>query len=338
MSAKNDSRRSGHKVSPRLYLIVGALLIALPLLGYFVSNWYTTRRAAKKRAEECFRQPLREFSKHAGGSIMSVAGSPDGRRAISGNYEGSDGIVHLWDLETGKVVWKRKGHARWVSSVAITPDGRWAVSGGGDRTVRLWDIETGETLREFEGHEGWVRSVAISPEGKRVLSGGSDKTLRLWDLSTERASPGTGKEILKLEGHACPVSSVAFSPDGKRALSGGGADGTVRLWNLERGEMVQVLRMPALFVTSVAVAPDGRRALSGSEDGAVRLWEIETGRTIREFKGHASEVFSVAFSPDGRHALSGGWRTDAAGVDHAELLLWRLPDELGFWLLGTKDE
>jgi len=53
---ESSGRRRG--VSPRLYLIVGLLLLTLPPAGYFSANWYVTR---KKQAEECFRRPLREL-------------------------------------------------------------------------------------------------------------------------------------------------------------------------------------------------------------------------------------------------------------------------------------
>jgi WD40 repeat protein len=61
------------------------------------------------------------------------------------------------------------GHEAWVSSVAVTPDGQYVVSGSKDRTVRLWDLATGQEVRRFTGHESTVRSVAVTPDGKYVV-------------------------------------------------------------------------------------------------------------------------------------------------------------------------
>ena len=76
---------------------------------------------------------------------------------------------------------------------------------------------------------------------------------------------------------------------------------------------------------------------------AMWLWALESGRLIRRFEFPRREetagsgVLQVAFSPDGRRVLSSGWRyAPGAAEAEAELLLWRLPDELGFWLLGTE--
>jgi hypothetical protein len=73
----------------------------------------------------------------------SVAFSPDGKRALSGNY---DGTVRLWDLATGQIVKTLTAPTigrpvadfqRSVMSVAISPDGKRALSGSSDGTVRL---------------------------------------------------------------------------------------------------------------------------------------------------------------------------------------------------------
>jgi WD40 repeat protein len=71
-----------------------------------------------------------------------------------------------------------------VRAVAITPDGRQAVSGAEDRTLRVWDLTTGAELHILTGHAAWVQVVAVTPDGRLVISGAHDKTLRGWDLVT----------------------------------------------------------------------------------------------------------------------------------------------------------
>jgi WD40 repeat protein len=95
----------------------------------------------------------------------------------------------LWDLATGQEVRQFTGHTRAVRSVAMTPDGKYVVSGGSwDGTVRLWDLATGQEVRRFTGHEYAVTSVAVTPDGKYVVSGSGesslfsnpDNTVRVW--------------------------------------------------------------------------------------------------------------------------------------------------------------
>ncbi|MEI2418823.1 hypothetical protein V6O07_00990, partial [Arthrospira platensis SPKY2] len=54
------------------------------------------------------------------------------------------------------------GHSDSVQAVAITPDGKRAVSASGDKTLKLWDLETGTELATLTGHSDEVRAVAIT--------------------------------------------------------------------------------------------------------------------------------------------------------------------------------
>ena len=233
------------------------------------------------------------------------------------------------------------GHSDIVSSVAFSPDGRFALSGSDDKTLRLWETNTGREIRSFIGHWRPVTCIAFSPDGKFALSGSDDKTIRLWDVETGRSirsfekdsfsvssiafSPDgrlalsgssyktlklwdvkTGREIRSFKGHKSRVFSVAFSPDGKSALSGS-HDKTLRLWNVKTGKSIRSFKGHSDDVNAVAFSPDGKFALSGSDDGTLRLWKVSTGRSIRSFKGHSGEISSVAFSPDGKFALSGSY-------------------------------
>lgn len=153
--------------------------------------------------------------------------SSDGRRALSNHLlKGSpDWTVRVWDLETGQGI-PRFNHTNGVQCVALSPDGRLALSGDKDKILRLWEVDSGKELHQFHGHQGAVECVTFSADGRLALSGGQDKTVRLWQLDT-----GKEKELYCFKGHNGVVRSVAFCPDGLRALSSA-SDRTLRLWKL----------------------------------------------------------------------------------------------------------
>ena len=112
--------------NPRAILIPGLLLLAaLPGL--------TDGRAAAQNGARTLA---------VGAEVYAVAFNPDGKKLASGSYD-HDAYVKVWDVATGEVVWKARGHERPVLAVAFSPDGKALATGGIDKTVRLWDAAAG---------------------------------------------------------------------------------------------------------------------------------------------------------------------------------------------------
>ncbi|MBT9310638.1 NB-ARC domain-containing protein [Leptothoe kymatousa] len=196
-----------------------------------------------------------------------------------------------------------EGHSGEVMSVALSEDGRHALSGSYDKTMKLWDVTTGEALRTFEGHSGGVRSVALSEDGRHALSGSEDKTMKLWDVTT-------GEALRTFEGHSGWVRSVALSEDGRHALSGS-SDNTMKLWDVTTGEALRTFEGHSGWVGSVALSEDGRHALSGSSDNTIKLWDLTTDNCLATFCGDHS-FYACDLSADGVTIVAG----DQAGTVH----------------------
>jgi eukaryotic-like serine/threonine-protein kinase len=291
--------------------------------------------------------PQRRFVGHTA-FIEEVVFSPDSHKALSCSR---DGMVRLWEIDTGKQLQILRGHKNSVKSVVFSHDGRRALTAGADSTVRYWDLESGRELRRLEGHTGIVFSAVLSSNDRRALSCSSDNTLRWWDAETGRplriveventircvaVSPDnrrglaggggmigrvwdleSGTELHRLEGHAGPIWHVAISPDGRMGLTGG-QDKTILSWNLETGKHIRRFVGHTSDVNNLFFAPDGKKFVSAADDETVRLWDVATGKELRRWKGHTGMIGAVAISPDGRLAMSGG--------DDTCICLWQMPN------------
>ena len=100
------------------------------------------------------------------------------------------------------------------------------------------------------------------------------------------------------------VYGIAFSPD-RRFVMCGGDDWTVKIWDMESGELTAECVGHTDVVRCVAFSEDGRLVASGSNDRTVQIWESDTGRLITSCIGHKGWVSSVLFSHDGRLVASG---------------------------------
>ncbi|MFF4078332.1 protein kinase [Streptomyces sp. NPDC001777] len=215
---------------------------------------------------------------------------------------------------------EENGH---LGDLALTEDGRRALSGGWDNRIRLWDLTTAECLHEFTGAgpEGpqytglpfgrpnlyRVRAVAMTPDGRFGAAASEEGSVQTWDLTTGAAGP-------VMPGGDGSAEAVAVTSDARRLLVGY-QDGTVRLWDAAVGRCVRTLTGHTSTTDAVALTPDGRFGLSGSWDRTARLWDLGTGRCLRVMTGSDEPVTEVALTPDGGRALLGGWAADARWFD-----------------------
>src|SRR6266536_3609425 len=146
------------------------------------------------------------------------------------------------------------GHTRSANAVAFSPDNRWLASGGKDNVIKIWDLATGNVLRTLYGHTRNVNALAISPDGKLLASGSGDINDQR-DLRT-------------------------FTQGG---VVGGAEDNTVRIWSVQTGRQLQVLRGHELPVGAVAFSNDGQSLTSVGGD-AVRVWDVSAGTELRSQK------------------------------------------------------
>ncbi|HYR86543.1 MAG TPA: TIR domain-containing protein [Terriglobia bacterium] len=228
------------------------------------------------------------------------------------------------------------GHTRPVYAVAVTADGRRAVSASSDRTLKVWDLASGIELLTLTAD---TRAVAIMVDGLRAITASDDQALRLWDLQL-------GRELATLRSHENRVDSLALSGDGRWAVSGAILEPEVIVWDLEKlcrvrkltGNRVLAIRGPRLYVLSgnhlvvhdleggtalktvdlsahfgpfaVKIFPDGSRALTVGGDARVALWDLESGREISNWIGYrrnADMVSSMDISADGCTAVLGSF-------------------------------
>ena len=220
-------------------------------------------------------------------ALVDAAQRADGKKKASG----------LTKASKVKLVARLSGFKDWVTSVAVSPDGK-QFAAGSYGVIRRWSTSDRKSLGDIKLKNGYIRDLAYSPDGKHLAAGGYQRTFLV--------ETATGKLARALKGQRGQVTGVAFSPDG-RLLATSSDDETVHVWNATDGTSVRVLEGHSFPVQDVVFSPDGRRIVSAAGDetrttkrGEVITWDTATGKQLTVLDDHKKAATGAAFSPDGK--------------------------------------
>ena len=226
------------------------------------------------------------------------------------------------------------GHQDHITSVAVSPNGKYIASGSKDKTVCLWDDEGNLLIKPFEGHEDAITSVAFSPDGECIASTSKDGTIRLWDTQGNPIGQPLTRNNASFKVKHQLRKAILCHPSISTSFSLFWAILTV-IFKTNYNSINQnlfifvfaLLIISAIFfiyffpilpkagiVATVAFSPDNRHIITGHEDGTLRLWNRQDAKIQKLFISNIGTPFmednaavtSVVFSSDGRYIVSGG--------------------------------
>jgi len=157
-------------------------------------------------------------------------------------------------------------------SVALSPDGQFALTGDSDGVGRLWRVRDGTQVHPPFVLPGTApgkvparstAGVAFSPSSRHVVTIVDHDSLCRWDS-------GTGTQLGPPSRHLGRLRDVTFHPSKPFFFTG--CETTAQLWDIRTGKPVAPAYHHPQRVNRVAISSSGIRCATGSIDGVVRIW------------------------------------------------------------------
>ncbi|KAH8847329.1 hypothetical protein MCOR27_005212 [Pyricularia oryzae] len=224
--------------------------------------------------------------------------------------------AHRNDPKARTWFWGRKKAGRWafptgdgsyVSTVAISPCGTFALVGSMEGGVDMYNLQSGQHRQRFPSKLTPAQARQLKVQQLRQAN---SELMQLEYNSKSTFLPGSGR-------HKKAVTGIVVDSMLKHVITCS-LDGTVKFWDFLTGALLDQIDWAPM--TSII----GCRYHSGSDllafscdDNSIRVVDMETKRTIREFWGCQSTINDFCFSPDGRWIV-------AASQD-STLRVWDLP-------------
>ncbi len=252
-------------------------------------------------------EPTRIVDARTGASFATADGKPgglafldDGRHLVRG-FRGPGARI----LDVDRARWISREHAGPILDLAVGD--ATVVTAGGDGRVGFWAVWKGvEPDQVVPGHAAPVAAAAISSEASIAFTGDLAGMILRWDLTTRPPS------VSPVGAQPAAVTALAITADG--GLVAGGADGVVRVLDLETG--AERRRFAGLVDEVTALAVAGGRVLVGGRDGRAVLIQLDDGSTapVQDYSDALIriEVTAVALDRAGRRAFIG---TNRGGVE-----------------------
>jgi len=213
-----------------------------------------------------------------------------------------DMSLHVYNYNTLEKIKQIEAHTDYIRSVCIHPSNPWILSCSDDMTVKLWDWDKSwQNVTTFEGHAHYVMMAQFNPKDTHIFATASlDRTIKVW------GTQGGNAAHFSLSGHERGVNCVEYSPSGEKPyLVSGSDDKTVRVWDYQTKQCVQVLQAHTGNVTCAVFHPSLPVILTGSEDGTCKVWHASTYRLESTLTYLLERLWSLACVKGSNHACLG---------------------------------
>lgn len=193
-----------------------------------VVNVYNRERGTQE-ATVPFPERLSRIAFAEGASVL-VLGTEEGR-------------LILWEVATGRLSTSAAAHLQAISSLCVTPENEYIISGSGDTQIHVWSLAS---------------LISFKPRSD-VFGNEETSNAPLRSFSIHRS----GISAIQC-GHSSSSTNLVVS---------GSLDGTCHVWHVDTCQLLRTILLPSQAI-SIAIDPADRVVYFGAQSGDIYSWAV----------------------------------------------------------------
>ncbi|KLJ07944.1 hypothetical protein EMPG_16584 [Blastomyces silverae] len=268
-------------------------------------------------------------------SLVALATNTEYVRIVSTNKQDATGSQPGEEQDYfGAEVRHLEGHEDIIICLDVDWSGCWLATGAKDNTARLWRIDAESSsftcFATLTGHAESLGAIAfprappppsslafqdpLSHPPPFLFTGSQDRTLKRWDTSKLSASKSHStnapKALYTRKAHDKDINALDVNYS-STLFASASQDRTAKIWSVEDGSVLGILRGHKRGVWSIRFAPKDTPVITsdsgtstsrgvvatGSADKTIKLWSLSDYSCLLTFEGHTNSVLKLLWLP-----------------------------------------
>lgn len=214
----------------------------------------------------------------------------------------NDGL--LWDI--------KDAHAGGVSSVRLSHNEKYIISGGVDGGLRVWDIRFKKLVTHLKEHTAAINAIELYSDSRHALTCSKDRSLICWDFQTQK----------RISSHRLTMGSInamKLNNTEDTVITVGG-DRAITFWDIRQAKPINIIQNAhTADVSCVALAnaySSSKLIATADAQSTLKLWDLNTFKCISQQNAYCGTINGIGFSNDDKQIVS--------VAEDATIMLWNI--------------